>query len=131
MNTTLKDDMEDYKDNSDNKTTLTVISSETSKQKREKVSVQNLDIEKQKGIIITPECNIPSEDEYSSLDRTIIDSELPSLPTDTAVLSGKEPERTNEESEHIPVQSILSAEQSYIDAEPISLSDIKLIESSQ
>ena len=131
MNTTLKDDMEDYKDNSDNKTTLTVISSETSNQKREKVSVQNLDIEKQKGIIITPECNIPSEDEYSSLDRTIIDSELPSLPTDTAVLSGKEPERTNEESEHIPVQSILSAEQSYIDAEPISLSDIKLIESSQ
>jgi len=29
--------------------------------------------------------------------------------------------RTNEETEHIPVQSILSAEQSYIDAEPISL----------
>ena len=131
MDSSLKDNMDEYKDTSDNKTTLTVISSETSKQNNGNINVPNLDIEKQKEAKIAPEYNIPSEDEYSSLDRTIIDSELPSLPTDNAVLSGKEPEHKNEDLEHILVQPVLSAEQSYIDTEPISLSDIKLIENSQ
>ena len=139
----LKDSNEEYTDNdskeqmvnnmntSDSKTILTVISSETSKPNIEAVGVQHLNIANKKEIRNIDSSNITSDDEYSSLDRTIVDSELPSLPTDYANTSGQVPENTIEESKQIDIQSADSAEQSTADTEPISLSDIKLIENSQ
>ena len=115
----------------DSKTILTVISSETSKPNIEAVGVQHLNIANKKEIRNIDSSNITSDDEYSSLDRTIVDSELPSLPTDYANTSGQVPENTIEESKQIDIQSADSAEQSTADTEPISLSDIKLIENSQ
>ena len=139
----LKDSNEEYTDNdskeqivnngntSDSKTILTVISSETSKPNIEAVGIQHLNIANKREIRNIDSSNITSDDEYSSLDRTIVDSELPSLPTDYANISGKAPENMLEESEQIYIESVDSAEQSNADTEPISLSDIKLIENSQ
>lgn len=124
-----QDDMNMNIDKSDNKTTLTVISSVNSHQKSGKNEAQH--IEKQIEPNATIDCTVPSDDEYSSLDRTIVDSELPSLPTDNAISSGRTPENKCEEPILINTKLVQTAEQSETDTEPISLSDIKLIENSQ
>ena len=124
-----QDNMNMNIDKSDNKTTLTVISSVNSHQKSGKNEVQHL--EKQIDPMQTIDCTVPSDDEYSSLDRTIVDSELPSLPTDNAISSGRTPENKCEESIILNTKLVQTAEQSETDTEPISLSDIKLIENSQ
>ena len=124
-----QDNMNMNIDKSDNKTTLTVISSVNSHQKSGKIEVQH--IEKQIDPMQTIDCKVPSDDEYSSLDRTIVDSELPSLPTDNAICSGRTPENKCEESILFNTKLVQTAEQSETDTEPISLSDIKLIENSQ
>merc|ERR1711899_716391 len=102
----LKDSNEEYTDNdskeqmasnlntSDSKTILTVISSEISKPNIEAVGIQHLNLANKKEIRNIDSSNITSDDEYSSLDRTIVDSELPSLPTDYAYNSGQVPENT-------------------------------------
>ena len=124
-----QDNMNMNADKSDNKTTLTVISSVNSHQKSGKNEVQH--IAKQIEPNATIDCTVPSDDEYSSLDRTIVDSELPSLPTDNAISSGRTPENKCEEPILINTKLVQTAEQSETDTEPISLSDIKLIENSQ
>ena len=124
-----QDNMNMNIDKSDNKTTLTVISSVNSQQKSGKHEVQH--IEKKIEPNATMDCTVPSDDEYSSLDRTIVDSELPSLPTDNAISSGRTPENKCEESILLNTKLVQTAEQSEKDTEPISLSDIKLIENSQ
>ena len=124
-----QDNMNMNIDKSDNKTTLTVISSVNSHEKPGKNEAQH--IEKQIEQNAKIDCTVPSDDEYSSLDRTIVDSELPSLPTDNAISSGRTPENKCEESILINTKFVQTAEQSETDTEPISLSDIKLIENSQ
>ena len=124
-----QDNMNMNIDKSDNKTTLTVISSVNSQQKSGKHEVQH--IEKKIEPNATMDCTVPSDDEYSSLDRTIVDSELPSLPTDNATSSGRTPENKCEEPILLKTKPVQTAVQSETDTEPISLSDIKLIENSQ
>ena len=124
-----QDNMNMNIDKSDNKTTLTVISSVNSHEKAGKNEAQHIVEQIEQNTKI--DCTVPSDDEYSSLDRTIVDSELPSLPTDNAISSGRTPENKCEESILINTKFVQTAEQSETDTEPISLSDIKLIENSQ
>ena len=73
---------------------------------------------------------MPSDNETMSMDRTIVDSELPSLPIDKFENTEKQENDTNDE-DIIKIESLPSAEQNDIETEPISLSDIKLEENSQ
>ena len=77
--------------------------------------------------------SLEDNDDDTSVDRTIIDSELPSLPTDNVGLideSSNDLSYDDQPKTH-KIQSASSFEQKDVEAGPVSLSDIKLEEISQ
>jgi hypothetical protein len=122
----LIDNSDEPKNDSNNKTALTPITSESTSHKSKKRDRENADDRNARDIIIQYDNSTPSDNETTSMDRTIVDSELPSLPIDKLENTEK---RANNDTRND--ESFLSAEQNDIETEPISLSDIKLEENSQ
>ena len=132
--TSLNDNTEEYNDSSNNKTTLTSILIENSRQKSpDRVHNQNSEYKNIEYIDTQYDSNSSWENEATSMDRTIVDSELPSLPTDKIAIIERPANNSSNEGELLNIELLPSSPQQNNDAEmePISLSDIKLEENPQ